>query len=244
MDPNNRLHLNFGYNDRNFQSNDRAYPTTPSTFPQPVFPAQGGQETWGQQTPNGYPNAGGYFMNNPYPPQYQQQQNHYAQQNLQSPQASYQQRQGGFANNDGTNGLVHQFSHQNLGGAARQGAGYGRQPSPNPRPKPGPTNGQSQYSGHLSPPVTGGSHLNQASDDLPERNPDKYSSNLKSHGTSVHERVQAFFKENVQRARDRNARLAFSTTRCLLVFQCQVLQRLLDKVVVQLTSSFHQGCGT
>ncbi|KAI9722298.1 MAG: Cobalt uptake protein cot1 [Candelaria pacifica] len=207
MDPNNRLHLNFGYNDRNYQSNDRAYPTTPSTFPQPVFPTQGGQETWGQQTPNGYPNAGGYFMNNPYPPQYQQQQNQYAQQNLQSPQASYQQRQGGFPNNDGTNGLVHQFSHQNLGGAPRQGAGYGRQPSPNQRLRPGATNGQSQHSGHLAPPAPShGSHNNNSSDDLPERNPDKYSPNLRHRGTHVHEKVQAFFKENVQRARDRNAR--------------------------------------
>ncbi|TKA70556.1 hypothetical protein B0A49_02993, partial [Cryomyces minteri] len=75
--PPNRLHLNFGFQDRNFSAEQgRNFPTTPSTFPQPMYPnAAGQQEVWGtQQTNNGYSGApAGYFMNNPYPPQYQQQ---------------------------------------------------------------------------------------------------------------------------------------------------------------------------
>ncbi|KAI9814465.1 MAG: Serine/threonine-protein kinase [Pycnora praestabilis] len=208
MEPNNRLHLNFGFADRNYQSSDRAYPTTPSTFPQPAFQGQGGQETWGaqQQATNPYGNAG-YFMNNPYPPQYQQQ-NHYQQQNVQAPQAAYQLRQGGYKN-DGTNGLVHHFSNQNLGAGARQAA-YARQPSPSNRPRTAGNSSQPMYNNNVAPPVPepeAHSNFQQlVEDELPVKNSDKYSSNVKTRGALAHEMVQSFFKENVQRARDRNVR--------------------------------------
>ncbi|KAI9840039.1 MAG: hypothetical protein M1819_000231 [Sarea resinae] len=206
--PNNRLHLNFGYNDRNFPSNDRVFPTTPSSFPQPLQQGQGqgGHENWngGQQAPGAYGAGAGYFMTNPYPAQYQQQQDYYQQQQtLQAPQPAYQQRQGGYNANDGTNGLVHQFSHQNLG-TARQAGAYARQPSPNQRPKTSGSTGP-QYGGYLGTPAS--SHGPSVTDDvLPERNPEKYSANVKQRAAMASELVSAFFKENVQRARDRNGR--------------------------------------
>jgi hypothetical protein len=82
----NRLQLNFGFGggDRNNQYQQevgRAFPTTPSTFPQPVYPNQAGQqEVWGAQQGNGYNGGGGYFMNPYQQAQYQGQQG-----NLQAP---------------------------------------------------------------------------------------------------------------------------------------------------------------
>ena len=125
----NRLQLNFGFGggDRNANYNQdssgRAFPTTPSTFPQPV----GQQEVWGtQQNNNGYGN--GYFMNPYQQAQYQGQQG-----NLQAPNAA--------RFNEAANGLVHQLSHQHLGG--RSSSPYGRQPSPNQqRPRTAGATGQ------------------------------------------------------------------------------------------------------
>merc|ERR1712000_495400 len=113
---NNRFYLNLN-NDRSAFA-DRAYPTTPSTFPNPIFPSSGqqGQAQAQQQQSYGTGFApSGYFMNNPYPPNYPQHppsssSSNY-QQAPQAPQASYQQRPPPVA--DATNGLVHQFSHQN-----------------------------------------------------------------------------------------------------------------------------------
>ncbi|KAK5637105.1 hypothetical protein RRF57_012817 [Xylaria bambusicola] len=79
MDP-NRLHLNFGNNNERLVPSDRTYPTTPSTFPQPVFPntmqqqqqqqlgARSAQPT--QQYPGGYAPGNGYFAQGQYQPQY------------------------------------------------------------------------------------------------------------------------------------------------------------------------------
>ena len=141
MNPQDRLYLNFGNDERNYQPNNndaRTYPTTPSTFPQPVF-QQGptGQDPYAQQQmANGYGAQGGYLSQH-YA--YQQAQGQY-QQNLQSPQTAYQlQRPTGYGHNDATNGLVHQFSHQNLGGASRQPGGYGmRQQVTGQRPRTAP----------------------------------------------------------------------------------------------------------
>ena len=63
----NRLHLNFGFNNQqNFAAEQgRAFPTTPSTFPQPFPNSAGHQEVWGtQQTTSGITSQG-YFYNNP-----------------------------------------------------------------------------------------------------------------------------------------------------------------------------------
>lgn len=191
-----RLQLNFGFNNErnNYAAEQgRAYPTTPSTFPQPVFPNQAGQqEVWGtQQTNNGYGQPG-YF----YAPQYQQ------QANIQPPSAAYR-APGGY--NDGTNGLVHQFSHQNLGGAARSNSPYGRQGSPaGQRPRTAGDRGPQAYGGsYLSSPVQKPS-LND--DEPPQRNPDKYSDNVIRQTKVSVGLVNTFFKDSVQRARDRNQR--------------------------------------
>ncbi|KAF2145789.1 uncharacterized protein K452DRAFT_220971 [Aplosporella prunicola CBS 121167] len=193
----NRLHLNFGFNnDRNLAAEQgRAYPTTPSTFPQPVYPNQNGQqEVWGAQQGN-Y----GYFMNPQQYPQYQQQQ----QQGLQTPGAVYRSPAG---YNDGTNGLVHQFSNQNLG-TPRSGSPYGRQPSPNTqRPRTAGSGQQQQYGNYLSAPFSGQKQSSLNDDEPPPKNPDLYSENIGRRAKLSTGLVSDFFKQSVQRARDRNAR--------------------------------------
>ena len=209
MNPNSqqpgRLQLNFGFDRNNQQGqfgtaeNARQFPTTPSTFPQPVYPnSQGQQEVWGTQQ-----NNNGYFTNsNAYGGQY-------SQQGGMTPGAGqpYRAPQGGY--NDGTNGLVHQFSHQNLGGGTpRSGSPYGRQPSPGNQQRPrtaGATPGQ-QYGGFLSPqaPMPQASSLTE--EEPPQKNADKYGENVQRKAKVSVGTVSTFFKDSVQRARDRNAR--------------------------------------
>ncbi|KAF2661449.1 kinase-like protein [Lophiostoma macrostomum CBS 122681] len=196
----NRLQLNFGFGggDRNQYSQDssgRAFPTTPSTFPQPVYPNQAGQqEVWGtQQQGNGY---NGYFMGNPYQQaQYQGQQG-----NLQAP------NQARF--NEAANGLVHQLSHQHLGGAGgggRSGSPYGRQPSPSQqRPRTAGERGQQQYGAYLG--SQGPRQPSLYDEEPPAKAADKYSANLFQQSKVSVNLVNHFFKDSVQRARDRNQR--------------------------------------
>ena len=127
---NNRLHLNFGFNDRSYNfANNRAYPTTPSAFPQPLYQSPGPQDYIDAQ--NGAYSQG-YFMNgNLYAaaPQQAQYSPQYGQ-TLQSPQPAY--HMGYNVNNDGTNGLIQQFSNQDLNSNR---AAYTRAASPNTRPR-------------------------------------------------------------------------------------------------------------
>lgn len=188
----NRLQLNFGFggdrNQYNQDSSGRAFPTTPSTFPQPVYPNQAGQqEVWGtQQQNNGY---SGYFMGNPYQ------------------QAQYQGQQGNLAPsqqrfNEAANGLVHQLSHQHLGG--RSGSPYGRQPSPSQqRPRTAGDRGHGQYGAYLGQMPRQPS-LND--EEPPQKNPEKYSDNIGKQAKVSVNLVSTFFKDSVQRARDRNQR--------------------------------------
>lgn len=224
MDPNNRFHLNLGgaggYNsDRQYSAtNARVYPTTPSTFPQPVFPnQQGAQETndyLGTQLQNQAPQSpaaygggqqGGYFNGNPYQSQYNQSkqnqyQSQYQQQNVMSPQPSYQQRQTQYNTNDPTSGLAHQLSTQNLGGSQRQSSPYQRQPSPIQRPRTGGTPVQQSYGNHLAPSAStasmssllSGSSGGSNAEEPPEKNPEKYSSNVAKRGQGLHVLVEAF----------------------------------------------------
>lgn len=221
MDPNNRLQLNFGGSDRNKHFNDRAYPTTPSTFPQPVFQGQAGaQDQFGQQQQqsNGYGGgAGGYFAtsnnnNNPpqqtgnYASQYAQPQNANYQQSFQSP--TFQQQRGPMFGNDGANGLASQLSHQHLGNAPpppRGMAGFRNQPAQSQRPKQA---GQpSAYNSFMSPLNTGAGATQVDENALPDKNPDAYSGlNSKQNGILTGDYVANFFKQNVSRARDRNER--------------------------------------
>ncbi|KAF1956224.1 kinase-like protein [Byssothecium circinans] len=192
----NRLNLAFGFGggDRNQQ-----FPTTPSTFPQPVYPNQAGQqEVWGAQQGNGYgagASAGGqpgYFMN-PNQNQYQQ--------------GQYQGQQGNPTAarfNDAANGLAQQFQHQHLGGSnnGRSGTPYGRQPSPSQqRPRTG-ERGYQQYGGYGHMPR----QPSMNDDEPPPRTPDKYSNNVIAQTKMSTSLVSTFFKDSVQRARDRNQR--------------------------------------
>ncbi|ORY13712.1 kinase-like domain-containing protein [Clohesyomyces aquaticus] len=191
----NRLQLNFGFGgaggernqNYNQDSSGRAFPTTPSTFPQPVYPNQAGQqEVWGAQQPN---NGYGYFMNPYQQAQYQNQQS-----NLQPP--------GAARFNEAANGLVHQLSHQHLGGG-RSGSPYGRQPSPSHgRPRTAGATGQ-QYGGYMSNMPRQPS-LND--EEPPTRAPEKYSDNVLKQSKVSIGLVSTFFKDSVQRARDRNQR--------------------------------------
>ena len=238
MDP-NRLHLNFGAgqangqdgfnSDRSYSASDgRVYPTTPSTFPQPIFPLRqqsnndyvGAQIQTQMQSPTapGYGRGGGgYFVNNQqYPQQRAQQQpmqyqNQYPQQNLQSPQSPYPQRPAGYTTNDPNSGLARQFSNQNLGSAQRQPSPFARLPTPNQsRPRTeGVPNQQQQHGNFLAPPVSRSSSSQQLStfdDQPPEPDPTKYSSNVARKLSGLHVFVATIFQDNVLRARERNTR--------------------------------------
>lgn len=200
----NRLQLNFGLsggdrNNYNQDSSGRAFPTTPSTFPQPVYPNQAGQqEVWGaqQQQQTGFGGGGsaasaggnGYFMNPYQQAQYQGQQG-----NLQAP--------GPARFNDAANGLVHQLSNQHLGGPGRSGS-YGRQASPSQRPRTAGERGYQQY-------PYGGHTPRQPSvndEETPIKAPEKYSNNVLQQAKVSVNLVSTFFKDSVQRARDRNQR--------------------------------------
>jgi len=215
-DPRNRLHLNFGLGETNFAADvGRAFPTTPSTFPQPMYANQYGQrETWGtQQAPAGFANNASYFMTNPYQPQYAQ------QGGAPTPGVAGYNAGPMSPGYDVTNGLVHQLSQQHLGGSTpRSESPYGRQPSPAGRSRPDGRQAaqQQQYGGQLGIPPhgqqaqqqqqqhpTSAMEINEA---LPPKNPEKYSDNVFRRAKVSKELVGAFFRENVQRARDRNQR--------------------------------------
>ena len=225
MEPNannNRLYLNFNGNDRlGAAPNDRTYPTTPSTFPQPVFPSSGqpggmqSQQQHLQQPQQGY-NAGytpqNYFpQGQQYQPQQQQQpysgqqMNEYAngQPNV------YQPRSNTPGTNDPNTGLAHQFSHQNLGGAAVRNAQYqARGPSPSQRPRTAGATGQQSAPNYANyPPVPSQSASPaQTFQTAPERNPDKYGQNANSNQKKCSQLAADFFKDSVKRARERNQR--------------------------------------
>lgn len=207
---NNRLQLNFNFNgggQGNLSAEQgRAFPTTPSTFPQPLPNATGQQqEVWGtNQQPNSGFTQSGYFMNNPYTSQMQQQQN-----NLQASTPTYRSpATPQTAYNDGTNGLTQQFAHQNLGNQPRSQSPFARQPSPaaqRPRTAGQDQNAQMQYGQYLgsSSPRNENSLFDE---EPPLRNPAKYSTQMTNRAKLQTELVGTFFKDSVERARDRNSR--------------------------------------
>jgi protein-serine/threonine kinase len=215
----NRLRLNFQFdNQHNFDaSNARVYPTTPSTFPQPIYGTQ--QQDYGNMlSPNPNSNAG-YFMNqyNPQQQQQQQQQQQFQQyqyqqqqqqQNLQSPQPAYQMNTRQFAansNNDGTSAMVQQFANQDLSATPRANM-MNRTPSPaTARPRTaGEARANLNYQGHLAPPMP--PRQAQKPEEEEQQNPRKYSDNVIRRGTAAKQLVNSFFQENIERARDRNTR--------------------------------------
>ena len=226
-------------NDRNFTpTNERVFPTTPSTFPQSIFPSSHPANDYvgAQVQQNAYAGQAGYFPTGAYQAQFStpqspyqqgqgqyqgQYQTQYQQSNLAAPQPSYQQRQAGYNANDSTSGLARQFSNQNLGAPQRQPSPFKRQASPNARTYPNgqqvpgqPSRNQQSYvsnqqnqSSLLTPPAADGSSQSAPLEVPPEKNPDKYSPNIAKRGHGLHALVEAFFKENITRARDRNLRL-------------------------------------
>ena len=216
---NNRLRLNFPFDSQNNydSSNNRVYPTTPSTFPQPIYNTAQQDYLGSNLSPN--PLSGGYFANNAYPAQqhapfYNQGYQYQQANNLQSPQPAYQAgTPRAFTNqaggNDATNGLIQQFSNQDLSGASRA-APYNRTPSPSVRSRTAGTTNQAQqqqqqqHANHLVPPVPSRSPRPAEEDE--QQNPRKYSDNVLKRGTAAKQLVNSFFQENIERARDRNTR--------------------------------------
>ncbi len=214
MDNNgNRLFLNFGNNNERLAPTDRTYPTTPSTFPQPVF--QSGSSSQPPTAPGGaqpgQPYSTGYSNNN---------NNNYFSQN----QYSSSQYQGGAADysanqgyqqarsnppgtsNDPNTGLAHQFSHQNLGGAARAAPHGSRGPSPGQRPRTAGAPGQqASYGSYLSAPMpTQVPQFEFAR--APERNPDRYGPVANNNQKKCSQLASDFFRDSVKRAKERNQR--------------------------------------
>lgn len=206
MEPNNnRLYLNIGSNGERLASSDRAYPTTPSTFPQPVFPSgqqqQGGNLQAQQQAYQaGYGQQQGYFAQGNYPGQ--------AISDYSGQNAGYQQRSNTPGTNDPNTGLAHQFSHQNLGGAGRASP-YGSRGPPGQRPRTAGSSGQQPaYSNSSAPPLpnqAGGASAGEFQP-APERNPDRYGTNANSNQKKCSQLAADFFKDSVKRARERNQR--------------------------------------
>jgi protein-serine/threonine kinase len=220
MDNNgNRLYLNFGNNNERLAATDRTYPTTPSTFPQPVF----------QSGPSGQPQipaaasqqaqayAQGYSSANYFPQQNQYPQQQYSSQ-LSAQAADYSSANQGYSqarsntpgtSNDPNTGLAHQFSHQNLGGAARASPYGSRGPSPAQRPRTAgaPNQAVGGYGSYLNAPMpTQSPQLEFAP--APERNPDKYGPNANNNQKKCSQLASDFFKDSVKRARERNQRYA------------------------------------
>ncbi|KAF1739281.1 Serine/threonine-protein kinase cot-1 [Beauveria bassiana] len=220
---NNRLHLNFG-NDRLPMPNDRTYPTTPSTFPQPVFPpSSAGQlqaATMQQQAaygaagyaPQGYFSQGQYQQQSPLPQQPQYPSASYDYNGVPAPGggAQYQQPRSNTPGSDPNTGLAHQFSHQNLGGVAVRQAPYAPRAGAHAQ-RPRTAGGSSQqptYSNYsnIPLPTQGGASAPCEFQPTPERNPDKYGSNANSNQKKCSQLAADFFKDSVKRARERNQR--------------------------------------
>jgi protein-serine/threonine kinase len=197
---NNRLYLNFGNNNERLAPADRTYPTTPSTFPQPVFPSTsqqpGGLQSQQQQYSSGYGAGNEYFIQNQYQPQYQNQpMSGYGGQN-----PAYQQRSVTPGTNDPNTGLAQQFSQ--LGGA--RSSPYGLPSSQ--RPRTAGTAGQSGGYGYMSAPMSASPAPVNEFQQAPERNPDRYGPNVNNNQKRCAQMAADFFKDSVKRARERNQR--------------------------------------
>lgn len=205
-DPNNRLYLNVDKSQQQrFAPSDRAYPTTPSTFPQ-LVPQNLGQQmgqSSGQNYNQQYQAQGNYF-----PPQSQS----YSQQYQQGGPNDYLNAQNSYPRSgtptDPNGGLAHQFSHQNLGGAARAGSqGYApRGPSSSSRPRTSGSSHQSAGSHQQHPPMPSTGPRPAEFQAAPERTPEKYGTNANNNQKKCSQLAADFFKDSVKRARERNLR--------------------------------------
>jgi len=104
--------------------------------------------------------------------------------------------------NDGPAGLVQQFKNQDLSSTPRPGQ-TNRTPSPATSSRPRTAgDARQQYQAHLAPPMPRPAPREEEE----TQNPGKYSSNVLQRGTAAKQLVNSFFQENIERARDRNAR--------------------------------------
>lgn len=111
--------------------------------------------------------------------------------------------------------MVHQFAHQNLSAnSPRAASPYGRQPSPNARPRTGGSSQppqQQQYGHYLGafPQQQQQQQNTQPSlydDEPPVKNPERFSTSISNRAKLQTELVSSFFRDSVERARDRNGR--------------------------------------
>lgn len=207
----NRLQLNFGTNNERLAPSDRTYPTTPSTFPQPVFPSSSQQHASAQLAQPAQAYSGGYAPANSYFAQGQYQSQYAPHQAIDYAGAAqpvpYQPRSNTPGTNDPNVGLAHQFSHQNLGGAARGNAHGARGPSPAQlRPRTAGSTGQQPLHGYPAVPVSSLTTRPSEFQQAPERNPEKYGTTASNNQKKCSQLAADFFKDSVKRARERNLR--------------------------------------
>ena len=208
----NRLYLNFGNNNERLAATDRTYPTTPSTFPQPVFQGQASIQASGAQQPQGYQQGyaqGNYYPHGQYGGQYPAQLGAQASEYGSASQGYGQARSTTpGTNNDPNTGLAHQFSHQNLGsGAARSSPYAARGTPPGQRPRTADSRGQQPgYSSYMNAPPMPTQNPQDYFAPAPERNPDKYGPNANNNQKKCSQLASDFFKDSVKRARERNQR--------------------------------------
>ncbi|RKF59103.1 Serine/threonine-protein kinase cot-1 [Erysiphe neolycopersici] len=201
---------------------DLSYPTTPSTFPNPIL-SSGNQhqpqslQQQSYQTSLNHSNS--YFPSNPHPTSLNQhlQSSGYHQVQQNTNLNPYLRRPPQEHLVDTTSGLINQFSHQNLG--ARGAPHNNNQQFSSQRPRTaGGGLGQPSYGNYLNAPMPT-SPQQQNWPELrpaPERNPDKYGPITQTNQKRCSQMSEAFFKDSVKRARDRNLR------------QCEMEQRLTD----------------
>jgi protein-serine/threonine kinase len=199
---NNRLFLNFVNNNEGLAPADRTYPTTPSTFPQPVFQSSCQQLSCGLQSRQPQYSSvhgvgNGYLMHNQYQSQYQNQpMAGYVGQN-----PAYQQRSVTPGTNDPNTGLAQQFSQ--LGGGTRSSP-FGLPSTQQPRTAGTP--GQSSGYGYMGTPMSASPAPPCEFQQAPERNPDMYGPNANYSQKRCAQLATDFFKDSVKRARERNQR--------------------------------------
>jgi len=178
-----------------YQTDRSAYPTTPSTFPQSVYSPQVGQQGYAQNQQASY-----------FPGAFSQQQQMYGQNAQYNAQQNQYMAMGQVQyGNDPTAGLTAQLSGQHLG-TPRQGNAYPQQQRPRTG---GGQNGQGQGT-HLGVPGTASRPaVADGEGPIPNggyKDPGIYSDNVVKRVTGLRIIIEAFFKDNITRARERNVR--------------------------------------
>jgi len=142
-----------------------------------------------------------YFGNTVYSPQFGTQPQYSGTQYQQQALNQYGQRT--YNPTDPNAGLARQFSNQNLGNG-RQQSPFGRQVPPGQqRLTDSPGSSQQSYSPAAS--LASQDTLVEG-EEPPEQDSSKYSGNVVKRMVGLHVLVQAFFKDSITRARERNTR--------------------------------------